>query len=88
MGQQSGSESESGWSPNPVSEGAGAVAEGEDAQRDRRSDALSLPTVFLQEFLYRTAGGLPYWIGLTKAGSEGDWHWVDGTPYNKVQSEK
>ncbi|OWK10575.1 hypothetical protein Celaphus_00005737 [Cervus elaphus hippelaphus] len=40
------------------------------------------------EFLYRTAGGLPYWIGLTKAGSEGDWHWVDGTPYNKVQSEK
>lgn len=43
---------------------------------------------FLQEFLYKTAGGLTYWIGLTKAGTEGDWFWVDDTPFNKVQSAK
>ena len=41
----------------------------------------------LPEFLYRTAGGLFHWIGLTK-GSEGAWHWVDDTPFNKVQSMK
>lgn len=40
----------------------------------------------LQEFLYKTAGGLIYWIGLTKAGSEGDWYWVDDTLFDKVQS--
>nr|XP_020728520.1 C-type lectin domain family 4 member K isoform X1 [Odocoileus virginianus texanus]XP_020728525.1 C-type lectin domain family 4 member K isoform X1 [Odocoileus virginianus texanus] len=54
----------------------------------RNSHLTSVTSESEQEFLYRTAGGLPYWIGLTKAGSEGDWHWVDGTPYNKVQSEK
>ncbi|XP_004849958.1 C-type lectin domain family 4 member K [Heterocephalus glaber] len=36
-----------------------------------------------QEFLYKGAGGLPNWIGLTKAGSEGKWYWVDDTPFNK-----
>lgn len=41
---------------------------------------------FLQEFLYKTAGGLIHWIGLTKTGSEGDWYWVDDTPFDKVQS--
>ncbi|KAB1267022.1 C-type lectin domain family 4 member F [Camelus dromedarius] len=40
------------------------------------------------EFLYKMAGGLLYWIGLTKAGSEGDWYWVDDTPFNKVQSAR
>ncbi|XP_069436599.1 C-type lectin domain family 4 member K isoform X2 [Ovis canadensis] len=54
----------------------------------RDSHLTSVTSEREQEFLYRTAGGLPYWIGLTKAGSEGDWHWVDGTPFNKVQSEK
>ncbi|XP_019060886.1 C-type lectin domain family 4 member K [Fukomys damarensis] len=36
-----------------------------------------------QEFLYKIAGELPTWIGLTKAGSEGKWYWVDDTPFNK-----
>ncbi|XP_037383480.1 C-type lectin domain family 4 member K isoform X2 [Talpa occidentalis] len=39
-----------------------------------------------QEFLYKTAGGVFYWIGLTKAGSTGAWTWVDDTPFNKAQS--
>ncbi|XP_021497386.2 C-type lectin domain family 4 member K [Meriones unguiculatus] len=39
-----------------------------------------------QEFLYRAADGIPHWIGLTQAGSEGDWHWVDETAFNKEQS--
>ncbi|XP_006151377.1 C-type lectin domain family 4 member K [Tupaia chinensis] len=41
-----------------------------------------------QEFLYKTAGGLVHWIGLTKAGTEGDWTWVDDTPFDKVQSKR
>lgn len=60
---------------------------------DRRSEGPTCqlsgaapPPLPLQEFLYRTAGGLSYWIGLTKAGSEGDWSWVDDTPFDKVQS--
>ncbi|XP_051819991.1 C-type lectin domain family 4 member K [Antechinus flavipes] len=32
-----------------------------------------------QEFLYKVANGVPYWIGLTKIGSSGTWHWIDGT---------
>lgn len=42
----------------------------------------------LQEFLYKTAGGLIHWIGLTKAGSEGAWKWVDDTPFDKVLSRR
>ncbi|XP_036608954.1 C-type lectin domain family 4 member K-like [Trichosurus vulpecula] len=34
-----------------------------------------------QEFLIRRAKGMPYWIGLTSLGTQGSWHWVDGTPY-------
>ncbi|KAL6086254.1 hypothetical protein STEG23_034544 [Scotinomys teguina] len=41
-----------------------------------------------QEFLYKAADGLPLWIGLTKAGSEGDWYWVDKTLFNMKQSER
>ncbi|KAK2501870.1 hypothetical protein MC885_016783 [Smutsia gigantea] len=41
-----------------------------------------------QEYLYKTAGGLSHWIGLTKAGHEGAWYWVDDTPFNKVQSAR
>ncbi|XP_012586939.1 PREDICTED: C-type lectin domain family 4 member K isoform X2 [Condylura cristata] len=39
-----------------------------------------------QEFLYKRAGGVFYWIGLTKAGSTGAWTWVDNTPFNSAQS--
>ncbi|KAM5318446.1 C-type lectin domain family 4 member K [Glossophaga mutica] len=53
----------------------------------RNSHLTSVTSESEQEFLYQTAGGLFHWIGLTK-GSEGAWHWVDGTPFNKVQSMK
>ncbi|XP_003468973.1 C-type lectin domain family 4 member K isoform X2 [Cavia porcellus] len=49
----------------------------------RDSHLTSVTSQNEQEFLYKTAGGLPHWIGLTKAGSEGDWYWVDDTPFNK-----
>nr|XP_055183742.1 C-type lectin domain family 4 member K isoform X2 [Nyctereutes procyonoides] len=54
----------------------------------RDSQLTSVTSESEQEFLYRTAGGLSYWIGLTKAGSEGDWSWVDDTPFDKVQSAR
>ncbi|XP_016836120.1 C-type lectin domain family 4 member K [Cricetulus griseus] len=41
-----------------------------------------------QEFLYKSADRLPCWIGLTKAGTEGHWYWVDGTLFNKEQSKR
>lgn len=41
-----------------------------------------------QEFLYKATDGIPHWIGLTKAGSEGDWYWVDQTLFNKEQSKR
>ncbi|XP_006093061.1 C-type lectin domain family 4 member K, partial [Myotis lucifugus] len=54
----------------------------------RNSQLTSVTSDSEQEFLYKTAGGLFYWIGLTKAGTDGDWYWVDETPFNKVQSMK
>ncbi|XP_029792177.1 C-type lectin domain family 4 member K [Suricata suricatta] len=54
----------------------------------RNSQLTSVTSESEQEFLYKMAGGLFYWIGLTKAGSEGDWYWVDDTPFNKVQSAR
>lgn len=63
-----------------------------NTQRDRCSDRVmaASPLILssLQEFLYRAAGELFYWIGLTKAGSEGQWYWVDNTPFDEVQSMK
>lgn len=63
-----------------------------DTQRDRCSSCESwqclTPSPSLQEFLYKVAGGLFYWIGLTKAGSEGDWYWVDNTPFDKDLSAR
>ncbi|XP_003413717.1 C-type lectin domain family 4 member K [Loxodonta africana] len=56
--------------------------------KSRNSQLTSVTSESEQEFLYKTAGGISYWIGLTKAGSEGDWSWVDDTPFNKVQSAK
>ncbi|XP_067559947.1 C-type lectin domain family 4 member K [Pseudorca crassidens] len=54
----------------------------------RDSHLTSVTSESEQEFLYRTAGGLLYWIGLSKAGSEGYWYWVDDSLFNKVQSVK
>ncbi|XP_006862975.1 PREDICTED: C-type lectin domain family 4 member K [Chrysochloris asiatica] len=54
----------------------------------RDSHLTSVTSESEQEFLYKIAGGQIYWIGLTKAGSEGDWHWIDGTPFNKLQSSR
>ncbi|XP_070284562.1 C-type lectin domain family 4 member K [Myotis yumanensis] len=54
----------------------------------RNAQLTSVTSDSEQEFLYKTAGGLFYWIGLTKAGTDGDWYWVDETPFNKVQSMK
>ncbi|XP_036291548.1 C-type lectin domain family 4 member K isoform X2 [Pipistrellus kuhlii] len=56
--------------------------------KSRNSDLTSVTSDSEQEFLYKTAGGIFFWIGLTKAGSEGEWYWVDNTPFNKVQSMK
>ncbi|XP_059263753.1 C-type lectin domain family 4 member K [Mustela nigripes] len=54
----------------------------------RDSQLTSVASESEQEFLYKMAGGLFYWIGLTKAGTEGDWYWVDNTPFDKVQSAR
>ncbi|XP_012501871.1 PREDICTED: C-type lectin domain family 4 member K [Propithecus coquereli] len=54
----------------------------------RNSHLTSVTSESEQEFLYKTAAGLTYWIGLTKAGNEGVWSWVDDSPFNKVQSAK
>ncbi|XP_008823002.1 C-type lectin domain family 4 member K [Nannospalax galili] len=52
----------------------------------RKAHLTSVTSESEQEFLYKTTDGLPHWIGLTKAGSEGNWYWVDETPFNKQQS--
>uniref|UniRef100_G1T8P6 CD207 molecule n=1 Tax=Oryctolagus cuniculus TaxID=9986 RepID=G1T8P6_RABIT len=52
----------------------------------RDSHLTSVTSESEQEFLYKTAGGLVYWIGLSKAGSEGHWYWADGTSFNEAQS--
>ncbi|XP_019572683.2 C-type lectin domain family 4 member K [Rhinolophus sinicus] len=54
----------------------------------RDSHLTSVTSESEQEFLYKTAGGLSHWIGLTKAGSDGDWKWVDDTPFDKVLSRR
>ncbi|XP_068927854.1 C-type lectin domain family 4 member K-like [Petaurus breviceps papuanus] len=47
----------------------------------RDSHLTSVTSAKEQEFLYKVANGVPYWIGLTKTGSSGTWHWIDGTLY-------
>ncbi|XP_037592075.1 C-type lectin domain family 4 member K [Cebus imitator] len=54
----------------------------------RNSHLTSVTSESEQEFLYKTAAGRVYWIGLTKAGMEGEWYWVDDTPFDMVQSER
>ncbi|XP_003793481.1 C-type lectin domain family 4 member K [Otolemur garnettii] len=41
-----------------------------------------------QAFLSKSAAEVIRWIGLTKAGTEGGWHWIDDTPFNKAQTER
>lgn len=54
----------------------------------REAHLTSVTSESEQEFLYKAAGGIPHWIGFTKAGSEGDWYWVDQTPFNKERSKR
>uniref|UniRef100_A0A8C9QKS2 C-type lectin domain family 4 member K n=1 Tax=Spermophilus dauricus TaxID=99837 RepID=A0A8C9QKS2_SPEDA len=48
----------------------------------RNSHLTSVTSKSEQEFLYKTASDFPFWIGLTKTGSEGNWYWTDNTPFN------
>uniref|UniRef100_I3N0C4 C-type lectin domain family 4 member K n=2 Tax=Ictidomys tridecemlineatus TaxID=43179 RepID=I3N0C4_ICTTR len=48
----------------------------------RNSHLTSVTSKSEQEFLYKTASDFPFWIGLTKTGSEGNWYWMDNTPFN------
>ncbi|XP_004634115.1 C-type lectin domain family 4 member K [Octodon degus] len=52
----------------------------------RESHLTSVTSQQEQEFLYKTVSGVPNWIGLTKAGSEGKWHWMDETPFKESMS--
>ncbi|KAG8518746.1 C-type lectin domain family 4 member K, partial [Galemys pyrenaicus] len=52
----------------------------------KKSHLTSVTSDKEQEFLYKTIGEVPYWIGLTKEGSTGAWTWADDTPFNRAQS--
>ncbi|XP_028618339.1 C-type lectin domain family 4 member K [Grammomys surdaster] len=54
----------------------------------RKAHLTSVSSESEHEFLYKAADGIPHWIGLTKAGSEGDWYWVDQMSFNKEQSRR
>ncbi|XP_031239893.1 C-type lectin domain family 4 member F [Mastomys coucha] len=61
-----------------------------EAEKFCRSQGAHLASVTSQEeqaFLVRTTSAEFYWIGLTDQGTEGNWHWVDSTPFNYVQSK-
>ncbi|XP_072475998.1 C-type lectin domain family 4 member K [Notamacropus eugenii] len=47
----------------------------------RDSHLTSVTSAKEQEFLQKITKGVSYWIGLTKIGSSGTWHWIDGTLY-------
>ncbi|XP_031236756.1 C-type lectin domain family 4 member K isoform X2 [Mastomys coucha] len=54
----------------------------------REAHLTSVTSESEHEFLYKAVDGIPHWIGLTKAGSEGDWYWVDQMSFNKEQSKR
>ncbi|ERE66835.1 C-type lectin domain family 4 member F [Cricetulus griseus] len=39
-----------------------------------------------QAFLVKSTSTVHHWIGLTDQGMEGNWRWVDGTPFNPALS--
>ncbi|XP_074086098.1 C-type lectin domain family 4 member K [Macrotis lagotis] len=47
----------------------------------RDSHLTSVTSVKEQDFLWKVAKGVPYWIGLTKTGPSSAWHWSDESPY-------
>ncbi|CAO2605712.1 C-type lectin domain family 4 member F [Lemmus lemmus] len=41
-----------------------------------------------KEFLEKFTSTTYHWIGLTDHGTEGNWYWADGTPFNHAQSNE
>ncbi|XP_027695800.1 C-type lectin domain family 4 member F-like [Vombatus ursinus] len=62
----------------------------EEAQKScvsKNSNLTSVTSEKEQAFLSQTSK-YTSWIGLTDKGSEGNWHWVDGNPYNQSKNER
>ncbi|EGW08758.1 C-type lectin domain family 4 member F [Cricetulus griseus] len=46
----------------------------------------SQPYFLCKAFLVKSTSTVHHWIGLTDQGMEGNWRWVDGTPFNPALS--